>query len=122
MKNVTMALIVAQPGHLRNSLQTLLTTLPEIEIIAEMRDMSTLLRMGPSLRPDLVLIEANANNCLTAVVQQIKQEWLNTRCVVLVDSGSQMETAVAAGADLILFKGCRAAELINQIEALLVVN
>ncbi len=120
MKKVSMALIVAQPGSLRNSLQTLLTTLPSIEIIAETRDMSTLLRMGNSFQPDLVLIETNAGNNLFVVVQQIKKAWLNTRCVVLVDSKEQKETAIAAGADLTLFKGCRATDLINQIEGLLV--
>ncbi|MCA9951457.1 MAG: hypothetical protein KDE48_17530 [Anaerolineales bacterium] len=120
MKHVTIALIVAQPGPLRNSLQTLLTTFPDIEIVAEARTPATLMRLGDTLQPDLVLIEADEKNATAVALQQIKREWLHSKCVVLVDTQRQMATAVAAGADLTLFKGCRATELIDKIEALLV--
>lgn len=119
MEAVTIALIVARPGPLRNSLQTLLTTLPDIEIVAETREPATLMRMGGTLQPDLVLIEVGDDNSTAVAIKQIKREWYHTKCVVLVDTQQQLETAVAAGADLTLYKGCRATELINQIEALL---
>ena len=119
-KEVTLALIVAKPGPLRNSLQALMTTMPQIEILAETSDPSTLLRMGAEMQPDVVLLDADSpEEQVWAALRQIKEEWSQTRSVVLVEDSQQQQEVLAAGADVALIKGYPAAKLIAAIEGLL---
>ena len=120
MKVSTIALLVIRPGPLRNSLQTLLTTLPQIEIIAEARDLSILHRMREEWQPDLILIEAAPiEKMLPKSLHQIKQAWPNVWTIVLVDTMNQQQAAQVAGADAVLIKGFRAAQLVEIIEEVL---
>jgi DNA-binding NarL/FixJ family response regulator len=119
-EQVTLALIVAPPGPLRNSLQALLTTMPQIEILAETSDPSALLRMGAEIQPHVVLMDADLPEVqVCAALDQIKTEWSKTRSVVLVKDSEQQQVIETAGADAALIKGCPAAELISTIEDLL---
>ena len=119
-KQVTLALIVARPGPLRNSLQALMTTMPQIEILAETADPSALLRMGVEIQPDVVLMDANLpEEQAWAALRQIKEEWSQTQSIVLVEDSQQQQKAQAAGADVVLIKGYPAARLIATIEGLL---
>jgi len=123
MSHATLALVIAQPGPLRNSLLTLLSTLPEIEIVAEAKTLTSLQHAGEELQPDLILIEAGpALNGLPEALHHFKQRWTHTRTIVLVETREHEETAVAAGADVVLLKGFRATRLIEQIQSLIVVN
>lgn len=114
-----MALIVAKPGPLRNSLFSLMTTLPEFDLVAESRDMASVQRMGAQIQPDLVVIEpALPENHLQETIRFIKSEWAASRTVILVEDVSQQQQAEEAGADVVLFKGFRAASLIDIVEDL----
>ena len=119
-KQVTFALIVARPGPLRNGLQALMATMPQIEILAETADPSALLRMGAKIQPDVVLLDANLpEDQICAALRQIKQEWSQTRSIVLVQDSQQQQRAQAAGADVALIQGYPAARLVAAIEGLL---
>lgn len=123
MTHATIALVIAQPGPLRNSLLTLLSTLPEIEIVAEAKNLASLQHAGEELRPDLILIEAGAAlNSLPEALQHFKQRWTHTRTIVLVETRKHQEMAKAAGADVVLLKGFRATRLIEQIQSLIAVR
>ena len=114
------ALIVARPGPLRNSLFSLINTLPQIEIVAECRDMPSLLRMGSKIQPDLLLMESDLpGNHVRESMKQVNREWPATRTVLLVDNVAQQQEAESAGADVVLFKGHRAAGLLGIIADLL---
>jgi DNA-binding NarL/FixJ family response regulator len=118
--HVTIALILTRPGPLQHSLKTLLATLPEIEIVAEARELSTLRRLGRELQPDLILLEAGLpGDELHETIQQIRREWKHTRSIVLVETAKQEATAVAAGANVVLFTGHRATKLVRLINGLL---
>jgi DNA-binding NarL/FixJ family response regulator len=119
-KQVTLAVVVARPGPLRDSLQTLMTTMPEIEILAETTDPSALLRMGADIQPDIVLLDASLpEEQVWGALRQIKQAWSQTRSIVLVEDSRQQLKAQAAGADLVLLQGYPAARLIEAIKGLL---
>ena len=119
-KQVTLALIVARPGPLRNGLQALMTTMPQIEVLAETSHPAALLRMGAEIRPHVVLLEASLpEEQVWAAVRQIKSEWSQTRSIVLVEDSQQQKAVQAAGADVALLKGYPAAKLIAAIEGLL---
>ena len=119
-KRVTLALVVARPGPLRNSLLALMTTMPQIEILAETSDPSALLRMGTEIQPHVVLLDADLpEEQVCAALRQINKEWSQTRSIVLVKDSQQQQTVQAAGADVALLKGYPAAKLIATIEGLL---
>ena len=119
-EHVTLALIVAKPGPLRNSLQALMTTVPKIEIVAETDNPSTLLRMGNAMQPDIVLLEAGlCQEDVWSALRTIRGEWSQTRSIVLVEDSLQREKAQAAGADMVLIKGYPAGGLVAAIEELL---
>ena len=118
-----MALIVGQPGTLQNSLFSLMTTLPQIDLVAESKDMASLFRLGAQIQPDLVLIQPELpENHLVEAVHFIKNEWPNSRTIVLVDDTRQHQEAETAGADAVLFKGYRAAGLMNVVEDMLLTD
>ena len=119
-KQVTLVLIVAQPGPLRNSLQALVTTMSQIEIVAEVNDTSAMLRMGDSLQPILVLLDASLpQNEVLPALKRIQEEWSQTRTIVLVENFQQQQEVKQAGADVALIKGFPAAKLAAIIEVLL---
>ena len=117
------ALVIARPGPLRNSLFSLLHTLPQIEIVAEGRELPVLLRMGDKMQPNLVLMESDwPEDHIHESLRQIKKEWTAARTVVLVDNVKQQRETKLAGADVVLIKGIRAANLMKIVEGLLSSN
>ena len=120
MSHAIIALVIAQPGSLRNSLMTLLSTMPEIEIVAEVKDLSTLKRISHKWQPDLIVLDAtSAESGLPAALQQIKKVWGRSQAIILVDSVKQEQIAQAAGFEAVFMKGSRIALLIDIIENLL---
>lgn len=116
-KNITLALVITKPGHLWNGLQSLLRTVPQIEIIAEAQDPSVLLKMGNEIHPELILIDASIfDETNWTSITKIKAEWPRTRIVVLTENDLQRQSAKEAGADIMLPKGFPAAKLVNLIE------
>ena len=116
-EQVTLALIVAQPGPLRDSLQALMTTMPQIEIVAEANKPSALLRMSERIQPDVVLLDASVpGNDVWAALRQIRDAWPQARAIVLVENSAQQAQAEEAGADVALLKGFPAARLAAIIE------
>jgi DNA-binding NarL/FixJ family response regulator len=115
-----MALIVARPGPLRDSLKFFLLTLPQIATVHLADDVASALRAVAEYDPVLVLIDTNGfGETIWATLRRIKAESLRSRCLVLVDDARQQEDAVAAGADVVLVKGCPATKLFETVEGLL---
>jgi DNA-binding NarL/FixJ family response regulator len=121
LTKITLVLIIVKPGHLRNGLQSLLRTIPQIEILAESHDPSILLKTNEELHPELILVEA----CLMddphwSAIAKIKANRLSTKVIVLTENEHQGQTAQKAGADFYLLKGFPATELAQLIENLLI--
>ncbi len=122
-KQIKLALIVAKPDHMRDGVQSLLRTLPQIEIIAEIKSPSVLLSMGSEIKPDLILLDANlyGDNILKAIAK-IKEEWSSAPCVVLVKDSRHHQALYDAGVDLVVPQGLPATKLVAAIEELLSAN
>lgn len=115
-------LIIAQPGHLRESLQVLLAALPGNHPVVVARDGLVEMLSAMSSHPVLLLVVLEPSTPGTesnAVVAQIKTRWTQTRLVVLVDTEQQRQAVTSAGADRVWFKGTLAAQMLVEIEALL---
>jgi len=120
-KHITLALVISKPGHLFDGLQSLLRTVPKIEIIAESQDPSILLKMGNEIHPELILIDASIleESDWTAIIK-INVECPQTKIVVLTENDLQRQRAKEAGVDIMLPKGFPAGKLVNLIENMLV--
>jgi DNA-binding NarL/FixJ family response regulator len=76
--------------------------------------------MGADIQPDVVLLDTSLPaEQVWAALRQMKDEWCQTRSIVLVEDSEQKQKARAAGADVALLKGHPAAKLIAAIEGLL---
>jgi DNA-binding NarL/FixJ family response regulator len=119
-KQTKLALIVAKPNNLWDGVQSLLRTLPEIEIIAEIKSPSVLLKMGSEMQPDLILLDAGLfGENICKAITKIKKEWPHTQCVVLVEDSQHYQALYDTGADLVVPQGFPATKLVAAIEELL---
>ena len=114
------ALIVANPGRIRDSLKTMLRAVPHIQTIYQANDAPTASKIISEHRPALVLLDSKlANNDIQSVSRQIKTVSPQTRCIVLVDNIQQQWMAKVADADTVLAIGCPATKFLTIIEGLL---
>ena len=119
-KQTKLALIVARPGYLLDGVQSLLRTLSKIEIIAEIKCPSVLMKMGSGMQPDLILLDASLfGENIWKAITKINKEWSNTQCVVLVENSQNYQALYDAGADLVVQQGFPATKLVAAIEELL---
>jgi DNA-binding NarL/FixJ family response regulator len=114
------ALIAAQPGPLRDGLQALLMTVPQIEAVCQVGNVSSVLTVVAEHHPTLVLLDTNfPGEGVLTVLSRIKTNGFQSRCLVLADEIQQQQDAKTAGADVALLKGFPAAKLCEIIEDLL---
>lgn len=119
-ENHKVTLVVARPGPLRYSLRALMSTVPEIEIVEETADVSSVLGVVAEHHPALVVLETGLlGDDMWTWFRQIKAAWPRARWIVLADNRRMQEEALAAGADAVLLKGFPAARLVAAIEGLL---
>ena len=114
------ALIVSQPGPLRDGLRALLTAMSRVKIIGEASDTASVLRMIQEHRPKLVLMDADLpGDEVGNTLKTIKTDWPQVRCIVLASTVEQQQAIALAGADSAPLKGFPAERLYATIEKLL---
>jgi len=120
-KKLKLALIVAQPSPLRDALRALVTTMSQVEIVAETGSSAALAELHTRFQPDLMILDADmqGENVWQALAL-LQSTCAQTQSCVLVEDEEQQGKAVASGADLVLHKGFPAADLVEILEELLV--
>ena len=119
-KSHVRAVLVGKPGPLRDGLHALVTTIPEVEVVGEASDAAAMQRLVAQYQPGLVLLDIGLfRDADWVMLERIKAEWPETRCLALADTGQQQREAEAVDADAVLFKGFPAAKLVETIEDLL---
>ena len=122
-KQITLALVITKPNHLWSGLQSLLRTVPQIEIIAEAHDPSVLIKISTEMHPNLILLDASIlDDTAWTAVSKIKAERPRTKFIALLENVQQQQSAQLAGVDTLLPKGFPAAKLVNLIENSLIQN
>ena len=117
MNKITLALIIAKPGHLRNGLQSLLRSIPQIEVLAESHDPAILTKLNAGIHPDLILVDACMfNESNWNAIKKMKKDWPGIQVLMLTENDEQGQAAKEAGADFYLLKGFHASELAHLIE------
>ena len=119
-KKLKLALIVAQPSPLRDALRALVTTMSQVEIVAETSSVAALAEMHTRFQPDLVILDADMQDeDVWQALALLKRECAQTKSCVLVEDDEQQHKAEISGADLVLHKGFPAADLADILEKLL---
>lgn len=114
-----LALVVAKPGPLRDSLQVLLKVILQVDAVLLADDAWAALHVVAQHRPALVLLDANLlDDGGLALLETIRTGGAWSRCLVLADNVQQCRRAKDSGADVALVKGFLAAKLIEQIRRL----
>ena len=112
-------LIVAKPGRIRDSLEALLRTIPQVKIVGQVDDVSTALEMIAEYSPDLVLLVANLSHDEARQILEYVKDVPRTQCLVLTDTRLNLERAEAAGADEVLLTGFPTSKLFESVTRLL---
>jgi CheY-like chemotaxis protein len=108
LKLNALALVVAQPGRLRDGWRALLLAMPQIESVSLGDDPAAALGMARKQRPNLVLLDIEPfGDEGWAVLQQIKAEQPQCHSMVLAGDARQVREARSAGAGAVLMKGFR---------------
>jgi DNA-binding NarL/FixJ family response regulator len=113
-------LVVAKPGPLRDSLVTLLQSLPQVSTVEQTHSAAAALRMVEAKPPSLVLVDSNLpGEEAWTVLNQLKTWRPAVRCVVLSETVQHCRQAEAAGANQALLSGIPAPKLSVALEGLL---
>jgi DNA-binding NarL/FixJ family response regulator len=119
METTGTVLIVSKHRPLRDSLQSLLVTAPQVRALHVADDVLSALRVITLHRPDLVLIVDDLRReGASMVLRWIKAEGSCSRSLVLTEDGERQQRALTLGADAALLKGFPAAKLLRVIERL----
>lgn len=85
---------------------TLLRAVPQTRIIGQADDAPSALGLVADHYPDLLVLDAGLpDDGVWTVLEQVKAEWHQTCCLVLVDTIQQRRMAETANADAILVNG-----------------
>ena len=119
MNTNSVILIVSPPGDLQIGLQALLTTHLDIDVLV-VGEATSALKIITRNNPVVVILDENIpGNIIAQLVANIKTNWLEIQCVVLVNDDQRCQEIIAAGADLIVMKGLPGAKLVAEIKSLL---
>lgn len=115
------ALIIAPPGRLRDSLRVLLRATGRVARVEQASDARSSLQSIAERPPGLVLLDADlGEDDARGILPQLKGEWPQLPCLVLVHSLDQEHLARAAGADAVLQAGFATETFFSTIDRLLV--
>ena len=115
-KNPVLALIIALPSPFLEGLLALMTTSDLINAVLVAEEASQAMRMVKDHHPNLVLLDSHVPQA-RMILEQIKNQWPQMRCLALVGSVKQERTF--KDADAVLLEGFSPAHLTATIEALL---
>ena len=114
------ALIIAQPGPLRDGLDALVGTMPQIGTVDIVGDVESAFGLRFNQGPALVLLDAElTKDNVWLAVRRVKRKWPQARTIILAGNVEQQESAEAAGADVVLLEGLPAGRLVAAIVRLL---
>jgi DNA-binding NarL/FixJ family response regulator len=111
---------MARSGRVRDGLQVLLATVPQIGRVDLVENASDLFDIVQDTNPLLVLLDTNLSDTrVLTVLTTIKRVRPDTRCLVITDNRYQQTKSRAAGADGVLLRGFSAIEFSEMVEALI---
>ena len=113
-------LVLARPGHFRDSLCALLKTLPQTELFLAAPEKSADLQRLAGKTPDLVVVDLDADGDASArSVSALREACGGVRCLALVNNSRQAQQAQQVlNADLVLSKSTSAGDFLAAVRQL----
>jgi DNA-binding NarL/FixJ family response regulator len=111
-------LIVDDHAVVRQGLQALLASRPEVQVIGEAADGAQAVQQAQALQPDVILLDLLMPDMDgVAVMQQVRQLGLRSKILILSSSldDERVLAAMRAGADGYILKASRVGELVQAI-------
>lgn len=122
MKNQYSVCIISKREQLRDSLRVLLSSLSTVGSVEVERDFSSSLAEREDAPPALVLFTLDSSDHdseILPTLRQIRSAWPMTRIAILVRNESQAWEVPPAEVDIIFHEGITAAQILKQIDELL---
>jgi DNA-binding NarL/FixJ family response regulator len=111
-----LTLIVARSGAMQQALTTVLSSIPEIEIVGTADDGFSALEIVKAHQPTLVMVDDNLpNGEVLNLIRYLKKDWPQTKTIALTDGTQQKQALLATGADTVLLRGIPAEQIIEAI-------
>jgi DNA-binding NarL/FixJ family response regulator len=112
-------MIVDDNAHTRGALAAYVSGLDGVKLVSEALDGQDALEKCEASTPDVVLMDCQMPRLSgLEATRIIKGRWPNTRVVALTLHPECDLEAGQAGADIVLMKGCTAAELVSAIRTM----
>jgi DNA-binding NarL/FixJ family response regulator len=109
--------IAARPGATRQALRATLASYSRLEIAGVAGGGLSALNLVRQVEPALLIIDSGlAEDEITALLQQIKQQQPQIRCLALVDTHSQQQTLLALGADMVILHSEPTERLVEALD------
>ncbi len=119
MNTKLVVLIVSPPGDLQIGLQALLTTHLDVDVLV-VGEGSSVIKIVNHQKPAVVILDHNLpGDVAPKIIQDIKTNWGEIICIVLVNDEQGRQSFMDTSADLIVIKGLPGAKLIAKIKRLL---
>lgn len=105
MSQISRAIVVAEPGPLRESLLSILATIPGVGATA-VPDAASAAALLHQIEPALLVVDANPNDSsLWQMLGAAQKMYPDVKHLLLVDSAERQRMVLAAGASVVLLKG-----------------
>ncbi|MGD2103925.1 MAG: response regulator [Anaerolineae bacterium] len=115
-----LTLIVVRAGPLRDGIEALLASVPQVQIVGKAGSASRALRMVAQHSLDLLVVDVGLpGNRIWQLLRACSGGHKGIRCIALADNDEQGQVAKGAGADAVLLKGFAADRLAETVERLL---
>lgn len=111
--------LASAPGVAEQSLRATLASLPSVQVVGTAAGCLSALQMVRARQADLVVIDSNLPlEDVREFLQQLRQEGLGTRSIVLAATSGQVRHALAAGADAALRRDTSIRQLSAVVDGL----
>ena len=119
MNTKLVVLIVSPPGDLQIGLQALLAVHLNVDVLV-VGELSSAQKVVERQCPALIILDQDMPGKTTVTfVHNIKTNWPEIICTVLVNDDQSRQEIIKTGADLIVMKGLPGAKLVAEIKRLL---
>jgi DNA-binding NarL/FixJ family response regulator len=117
---ITVALVVAKPGPLSESLYALLTALPAVQCIHSLDDPGRIENWETPVQPTLIFLDGDLfGERDYSTVQWAQARWPDATLIFFGNDVKQQEEAEIAGAGITILKGHPAPRLVTIIQQVL---
>jgi DNA-binding NarL/FixJ family response regulator len=109
--------IAVRPGATRRALQATLALFSRLEIAGVAGGGLSTLRLVRQVKPALLIIDSGLlEDEIATLLQQVKQEQPQIRCLALAETHFQQQTLLASGADMVILHSEPTERLVEALD------